>query len=74
MILDNRAADGQAHSHSVSLGGVEGVEEPLHFLLGDAHARILYRRANTIAFAPVGSDADSVRRQVLALVTIPAGG
>src|SRR5882757_2296298 len=45
MRLDDRARDGQSHTHAVRLGGVERLEQPLHLSRFESGARILHAQA-----------------------------
>ena len=56
MSLDDGAADGEPDSHAVALRRVEGVEQPVHALTVDAHARVPDGHAHTIARLPFCSD------------------
>src|ERR1700723_1750767 len=56
MTLNNGTADEQAHPHSLTPGRIESVEELLHVLQCNAHARILYGQAHAIVFVSFGSD------------------
>src|SRR5947208_16967499 len=50
MLFDNGTADGQADTHSIALGGVEGLKNLVHGVGLEADADILHRQAHTIAF------------------------
>ena len=57
MRLDDRTADRQSHAHTIRLGRVECVEEPVHALRLQARAGILY------------GDEDAGRTVLLVLIT-----
>src|SRR6516225_10710330 len=42
MLFNDRAADRQSHAHTLWLGRIECIEEPLHFLRLQSDAKVLY--------------------------------
>jgi len=56
MSLHDRAADKQPDPHAAGFCRVEGIEERVHALCGEADGGITDRQANTIAVLPFGSD------------------
>src|SRR5271166_5430765 len=56
MTLDNGATDGESDSHTVILGGVERLEEPVDCLRGKSDSRILHHQTHMTVFVFFGSN------------------
>ncbi len=58
MRLDYRAANGQAHTHTFSLGGIKGVEQEVCAFRVDSYAPVLHLDYHLFALSLLPSGAD----------------
>src|SRR5262245_8827896 len=56
MTLDERAADKQPDAHAADLGRVEGIEQRIEALRGEADAGVAHHQTHAIGALPFGSD------------------